>query len=188
MAVTGEDVLIRSYTNAGNSKSLGAELNANIDAGKFAKFFIGGSLYNYTVQGDIFGYLVDNSSLNWSVKSNMNLNISKEIKFNLDFNFKSASITAQGKNDLIYLSNAALTYSPLRLKGWDFSLRVLDLLGSNVQGLDTQAFNKDGVEIFYQETDYFRKGGIVEIGINYAFNNKGKSARKSDSTFGKEQF
>jgi len=188
MAVTGEDVLIRSYTNAGNSKSLGAELNANIDAGKFAKFFIGGSLYNYTVQGDIFGYLVDNSSLNWSVKSNMNLNISKEIKFNLDFNFKSASITAQGKNDLIYLSNAALTYSPLRLKGWDFSLRVLDLLGSNVQGLDTQAFNKDGVEIFYQETDYFRKGGIVEIGINYAFNNKGKSAKKSDSTFGKEQF
>lgn len=186
--VIGEDVLIRSFTNAGNSKSLGAELNLNIDAGRYAKFFLGGSLYNYIVQGDIFGYMVDNSSLNWSVKSNMNLNLSSELKFNLDFNLKSATITAQGKNDLLYLTNAALNYVPKKLKGWDFSLRVLDMLGSNVEGLDTRAFNKNGEEIFYQETDYFRKGGIFEVGINYTFNNKGKSAKKLDSTFGKEQF
>lgn len=186
--VIGEDVLIRSFTNAGNSKSLGAELNLNIDAGRYAKFFLGGSLYNYIVQGDIFGYMVDNSSLNWSVKSNMNLNLSSELKFNLDFNLKSATITAQGKNDLLYLTNAALNYVPKKLKGWDFSLRVLDILGSNVEGLDTKAFNKNGEEIFYQETDYFRKGGIFEVGINYTFNNKGKSAKKLDSTFGKEQF
>ena len=188
MAVTNEDVLIRSYTNAGNSQSLGAELNANIDGGKYAKFFVGGSLYHYTVKGDIFGYLVDNSSLNWSVKSNMNITLSNELRFALDFNLKSATITAQGQNDLIYLTNAALNYAPRKFKGWDFSLRVLDLLGSNVQGLDTRAFNQTGQEIFYQETDYFRKGGIVEIGFNYAFNNKGKSTKKSDSTFGKEQF
>lgn len=186
--VIGEDVLIRSYTNAGNSKSLGAELNANIDAGKYAKFFVGGSLYNYSVQGDIFGYQVDNQSLNWSLKSNMNLIFSDEFRFNLDFNLKSATITAQGQNDLLYLTNAALNYTPKKLKGWDFSLRVLDLLGSNVEGLDTRAFNKDGDEIFYQVTDYFRKGGIVEIGVSYAFNNKGKSTKKADSTFGKEQF
>lgn len=188
MAVTKEDVLIRSFTNAGNSRSLGAELNANIDAGKFAKFFIGGSLYNYSVKGNIFGFEVDNSSLNWSVKSNMNLNITSEIRFNLDFDFKSATITAQGANDLIYLSNAALSYAPKKLKGWDFSLRALDILGSNVQGLNTRAFNKDGIEIFYQETAYYRKGGIIELGVNYAFNNKGKTAKKSDSTFGREQF
>jgi len=186
--VIGEDVLIRSYTNAGNSRSLGAELNANIDAGKYAKFFIGGSLYNYTVQGDIFGYMVDNSSLNWSVKSNVNVTLSTELRFTLDFNLKSATITAQGQNDLLYLTNAAFSYAPKKLKGWDFSLRVLDILGSNVEGLDTRAFNATGAEIFYQETDYFRKGGIVEIGISYAFNNKGKSTKKADSTFGKEQF
>ncbi len=186
--VIGEDVLIRSYTNAGNSQSLGAELNFNVDAGKHAKFFIGGSLYNYRVQGDIFGYMVDNSSLNWSIKSNMNLNLSSELKFNLDFSLKSATITAQGQNDLLYLTNAALNYVPRNWKGWDFSLRVLDILGSNVEGLDTRAFNKNGDEIFYQETDYFRKGGIFEAGINYTFNNKGKSAKKLDSTFGKEQF
>jgi len=187
-AIIQEDVLIRSFTNAGNSRSLGAELNANIDAGKLGKFFLGGSLYDYTVKGDIFGYKVDNSSLNWSLKSNANLNLTKELKLALDFNLKSATVTAQGQNDLLYLMNGALSYTPAKLKGWDFSLRVLDLLSSNVEGLDTQAFNSKGQEIFYQETTYYRKGGIVEIGLSYSFNKKGKNGVKTDSTFGKEQF
>jgi hypothetical protein len=167
---------------------MGAELNVNIDAGKFAKFFVGGSLYNYKVTGNIFGYQVNNSSTNWSLKANMNINLTKELKFTADYSLKSATITAQGKNDQLYLANSALSYTPLKLKGWDFSLRVLDILNSNIEGLDTQAFNKLGKEIFYQTTDYYRNGGIVELGVSYVFNSKGKSTKKADSTFGKEQF
>jgi hypothetical protein len=188
MAVTREEVLIRSYTNAGNSRSLGAEINANLDAGKFAKFFVGGSLYNYAVNGTIFGYQVNNSSLNWSLKSNMNLVFSKEFKMALDFNLKSATVTAQGQNDLFYLFNSSFNYSPSKLKGWELSLRVLDLFNSNIEGLDTRAFNKTGKEIFYQETTYYRKGGILELGLTYSFNKKSKGTMKSDSSFGKEQF
>jgi len=187
-AVIQEDVLIRSYTNAGNSRSLGGELNANIDGGKYGKLFVSGSLFDYSVKGDIFGYKVDNSSLNWSFKSNANINLSKTMKLVVDFNFKSATVTAQGQNDLFYQMNTSLGYTPAKLKGWDFSLRVLDILNSNVEGLDTQAFNKSGEEIFYQETTYYRKGCIVEFGVTWSFNKKGKSTTKSDSTFGKEQF
>ena len=188
LAITREEVLIRSYTNAGNSRSLGMELNANLDGGKYAKIFLGGSLYSYQVKGDIFGYKVDNSSLNWSLKSNANLIFSKSLKLNLDFNLKSATVTAQGKNDLFYLTNAALSYTPAKLKGWDLSLRVMDLFSSNIEGLDTQAFNQSGKEIFYQETTYYRKGGIVELGLSYTFEKKGKSIRRTDNGFGKEQF
>ncbi|MEI7828233.1 MAG: outer membrane beta-barrel family protein [Prolixibacteraceae bacterium] len=188
LAVTKEEVLIRSYTNAGNSTSLGAELNANIDGGKYAKFFVGGSLYNYAVKGDIFGFQVNNSSLNWSLKSNLNLMFTKELKMAFDFNLKSATVTAQGKNHLFYMVNSAVSYTPAKLKGWDLSLRVLDLFNSNVEGLDTQAFNKIGKEIFYQETTYYRKGGIVELGLSYSFEKRGKSVKKTDSGFGKDQF
>lgn len=188
LAVTKEEVLIRSYTNAGNSRSLGAELNANIDAGKYAKFFVGGSLYNYVVKGTIFGYQVNNSSVNWSLKSNLNLMFTKELKMAFDFNLKSATVTAQGKNHLFYLVNSAVSYTPAKLKGWDLSLRVLDLFSSNIEGLDTQAFNKSGKEIFYQETTYYRKGGIVELGLSYSFEKRGKSVKKTDTGFGKDQF
>jgi len=74
------------------------------------------------------------------------------------------------------------------MKGLDISLRVLDMLNSNNEGLDTRAFNKYGKEIFYQETTYFRQGSIVEFGLTYSFNKIGKNGSKADSTFGKEQF
>ena len=183
-----ENVLIRSYTNSGNVKALGAELNANLTAGKFAKFFVGGSLYSFNAQGEVFGYKEDNSSTNWSLKGNMNLFLTQQLKYTLDFDVKSATVTTQGENYNYYMSNMALNYTPKKLTGWDFSLKVLDWLGSNQTGLNTRAYNADGQQIFYQEVEYDRYGPIVELGVTYSLNLNGKSKKKADSLFGKEQF
>jgi len=183
-----EMVLIRSYTNSGNSRALGAELNADFEAGNRAKFFLGGSLYSYRIQGDIFGYQEDNSSANWSLKGNANINLSKQVKFTADFDMISATVTAQGSNEMFYFANAALTYTPEKLGKWSFALRVLDILNSNVKGLDTRAYDSSGRQIFYQETVYTRTGPIAEIGISYAFNSNGKSGKKGESSFGKNEF
>ena len=188
MNLIKEEVLIRSYTNAGNSSSTGLELNANLDLHPKLKMYLGGSVYNYNVKGDIFGYQVNNSSVNWSAKSNLNYFISKELKFTADFNFRSATVTAQGQNDLFFLANAACTYAPKQWSGWEFSLKGLDLLRSNIEGLDTKAFNKKGEEIFYQETTYYRFGPIAELGITYSFNSKAKAKKAAESVIGKEQF
>ncbi|OEK07764.1 hypothetical protein A8C32_14830 [Flavivirga aquatica] len=176
-----ENVLIRSYTNAGNSTALGAELNANIVVTSFAKLFLGGSLYNFNIKGDVFGYNVDNSSTNWTLKGNLNLNLSQTFKFNFDYNIKSRTVTSQGSNDSFSMANIALNYKPKNLKGWDFSLRGLDIFSTNLQGLDTNAFNGSQEQIFYQETEYTRNGPIVELGINYTLNMKGK--KKKEKTF-----
>lgn len=183
-----EMVLIRSYTNSGNSRSLGAELNADFEAGNSFKFFLGGSLYSYRIQGDIFGFQEDNSSTNWSLKGNANINLSKQIKFTADFDMISATVTAQGSNEMFYFANAALTYAPSKIDRWSFALRVLDIFSSNLKGLDTRAFDSLGREIFYQETLYTRTGPIAEIGISYAFNSKGKPGKKSESSFGENEF
>ncbi len=182
-----ENVLIRSYTNAGNSKALGAELNATVYTGAFAKLFVGGSLYNYNVKGNVFGYAVDNSSTNWSLKGNLNLDLSSQLKFNIDYNIKSKTITSQGSNDVYSTSNIAFNYKPKTLPGWDFSLRVLDIFQNNVEGLDTNAYNNQNEQIFYQITDYYREGMIAEIGISYALNMKGKS-KKEKSFEGEKHF
>ena len=183
-----EMVLIRSYTNSGNSTSLGAELNADFNAGDRVKFFLGGSLYNYRIQGDIFGYQEDNSSTNWSLKGNANFMITKQLKFTADFDMISGTVTAQGSNDMFYFANTALSYTPAKLKNWSFVIRVLDILSSNVKGLDTRAYDSLGEQIFYQETVYTRTGPIAEIGISYAFNTNGKSGKKAESSFGKSEF
>jgi outer membrane receptor protein involved in Fe transport len=183
-----EQVLIRSYTNSGNVQALGGELNTNWVAGKFAKFFLGGSLYNFKVQGDVFGYQENNQSTNWSLKGNANLLLTKTLKFTVDFDFKSATVTTQGRNELMFLANSALNYSPAKLNGWDFGVKLLDFLSTNIQALNTRAYDTAGNQIFYQEVEYDRFGPIFEISATYTLNMNGKSAKKADSTFGKEQF
>ncbi|MDT0553158.1 outer membrane beta-barrel family protein [Urechidicola vernalis] len=183
-----ELVLIRSYTNAGNSTSLGVELNANFVAGDWATFFLGGSVYHYNVRGEIFGYNEDNRSTNWSLKGNANFDLSEQFKFTTDFDVKSATVTAQGQNDLFYMANVAINYAPKNVQNLTFNLKGLDILGSNDSGLDTQAFNSAGQEIFYQETQYLRVGPIVEFGVSYAFNKKKKEIKKNENIFGTDEF
>lgn len=177
-SILGEDVLIRSYTNAGNSTSLGAEFDANIMVGNFVKFFVGASLYNYQIDGEVFGYNVDQNSTNWSVKSNVVFNLSDEFKFNYDYSRKSNTVTSQGQNDAFSVSNIALNYQPKNAKEWNFSLRGLDIFAQNDQGLDTNAYNAADDQIFYQETLYERMGPVFEFGVTYSFNSKGKKKTK----------
>ena len=179
-AILQEDVLIRSYTNAGNSTAIGGELTANLFINSWAKLLVGGSLYNYKIKGDVFGYAVDQESTNWSLKGNMNVDLSKEFSITLDYSYKSGTVTSQGSNDYFQMANIAFNYSPEKLPSWDFSLRGLDLLSSNLQGLDTNAYNQAGQQIFYQETEYHRNGPVVEIGATYTFNKfKSKKAKKA---------
>jgi outer membrane receptor for ferrienterochelin and colicin len=183
-----ENVLIRSYTNSGNTRALGAELNANFQIGPDITLFTGGSLYNFRVAGDIFGYNENNQSTNWSVKGNFNWKATEELKLTANFDFKSSTVTTQGANDLFYLANAAVTYSPKKLDNWSFAIRGIDLLASNVEGLNTRVYDSEAVQIFYQDVQYNRYGPIVELGVNYSFHSNGKGRQKTRSVFGDEQF
>jgi outer membrane receptor protein involved in Fe transport len=183
-----EKVLIRSYTNSANTRATGLELAMNLVTGKFARFTLSSSVYNFRVEGDIFGYRENNRSTNWSLKGNANFNLTGFLKLTTDFDIKSATVTAQGQDKMLYMTNIALNYTPKWLKGWDFTIKGLDILRSNITGLNTHAFDENGTQIFYQEIEYDRFGPIVELSLSYSFNMKGKSTKKTESSFGKEQF
>jgi hypothetical protein len=140
------------------------------------------------VQGDVFGYQENNQSTNWSLKGNANLLLTKTLKFTVDFDFKSATVTTQGGNEQFFMANSALNYSPAKLTGWDFGVKLLDFLSTNIEALYTRAYDADGNQIFYQDVEYDRFGPILEVSATYTLNMSDKSAKKADSTFGKEQF
>ncbi len=186
---TDQNVLLRSYTNAGNDQALGLELNTNWRLGKNVKFFLGGSLYSYAIKGDIFDYTVDTKSTNWTVNTNLNAPIYKGLKFAWDMQVKSATVTAQGENELFYLSNVALKYTPKKLDQFQFAFRVEDIFASNIKGLNTAGYNAEGTQIFFQDTEYFRYGPILELGVTYRFQSgKSKKVKNTKGQFGKEQF
>ncbi|MFO7617712.1 MAG: TonB-dependent receptor [Bacteroidales bacterium] len=183
-----EMVLVRSFTNAGNSRALGAELNANLVAGQFARFFIGGSVYNYHIRGDIFGYQEDNTSINWTLKANTTLMLTRELKFTADFDLRSATVTAQGRDKMFYIANLALNYAPRKSENLSFSFRMLDILGSNSSGMATRVFDPQGVQIFYQDNTFYRNGPVAELGLIYSLNKYGNGRKKAESSFGKAEF
>ncbi len=183
-----ENVLIRSYTNSANTRAAGIEIALNIEAATFARFFLSSSLYNYKVEADIFGYRENNRSTNWNLKGNSNFILTESLKFTLDFDIKSATITAQGRDEMFYMANASLNYTPLKIEGWTFSIKMLDILGSNKTIINTRAYNSNSDQIFFQESEYNRNGPIAELSVSYTFNMKGKSGKKEGSSFGREQF
>lgn len=183
-----ENTLIRSYTNSANTQAMGIEMNMNIMAGNFARFFLSSSLYNFRVKADIFGYQENNRSTNWSLKGNANLNLTEYLVFTTDFDFTSATITAQGRDKMLYMANASFNYTPKKLTGWEFTLKALDVLKSNIRTVSTRAFNNNGDKLFLQKSVYDLNGPIIELNVSYAFNMQGKSSKQVESTFGKEQF
>lgn len=183
-----ELVLIRSFTNAGETTAAGAELNANLDLGRRAKLFLGGSLYHFRVQADIFGYQEDNRSTNWTLKGSGNFMLGNQFRLSADFDIRSAEVTAQGRNELLYMTNLALSYTPARQKDWTFSLRALNIFDSNNRVLSTRAYNSEGVQIFYQDTDYYYYGPVAELMVTYSINRIGRDRPGDRSGFGRDEF
>ncbi|MCG8580873.1 MAG: TonB-dependent receptor, partial [Bacteroidales bacterium] len=140
-------VLLRSYTNAGNQTALGAELGMNFDLLSKVKLFVGGALYDFQVIADdeLLGESRDSRSTNWNVKTNASWAITNPLKLTVDYSIKSASVTPQGESLQFEALNAAFNYKPEKLKGWTFSARMLDILGTNQAGGYTAAYEGEQI-------------------------------------------
>lgn len=183
-----ELVLIRSFTNAGVSTSTGAELSANLEWGNKAKFLVSGSLYRFHVDADIFGYREDHRSTNWNLKASGNLKLGMQFGLSADFDMRSAEVTAQGRNEMLYMANAALSFTPQKQKEWTVNLRLLNVFDSNNRELSTRGYDANGVQIFYQDTDYYYYGPIAELMVTYSINSNGRSRPQDKSGFGGDEF
>lgn len=172
-------VLLRSYTNAGNQRATGAELAFNIDLYEQVKWYIGGALYDFRVIADdeLLGESRNSQSTNWNIKSNVVWNISKPLKLTVDYAIKSGSVTPQGESLKFQALNAVINYAPTQLKGWSFSAKMLDILGSNQAGGYTAAYEGNQI-LLRRDYVYDYEGQIVELSASYSFNYKKQKTKK----------
>ena len=184
----GNSVLIRSYTNAGNNHALGIELDGDFRLTDWWKFYLGGSIYDFRIKGEIFEYQVDTRSTNWTLNTNTTFNITDGLSLYWTFSATSATVTAQGGNELFYMSDAALSWGPKKVENLKLTFKVIDMFASNHQGLYTQGRDKTGKDIFYQTVTYHRYGPIFELNLTYSLNWASNGSKGIDSEFGKEEF
>jgi outer membrane receptor protein involved in Fe transport len=172
-------VLLRSYTNAGNQLAAGGEVGLNFFFLNRIKWYVGGSLYEFSVESNesLFGDQSKSSSLNWDAKTNLSWEILDPLELTIDYSYKSQTVTPQGEDVEFQMMNIALNFSPGKMKGWSFYAKMLDVMGTNQSGGYTGA-TAGQTNVFRRDWIYDYEGQIVEVGASYTFNQRKEKAKQ----------
>jgi len=182
--IYNDTILNRIYTNAGEAQALGLEMSTTVYPVKNLQFYLGANVYNYQIEGQLFGDAINTSNTIYSINTNANWQISPTFSAQAAFNYLSRRVTAQGEDSRFY--NPSLTLEKTFLnKKLTLSLQWLNMdlgwLEANEQRITTVR------DDFFTTTNYIYEVDILTIGLRYQLNQvrKGKAIK---SEFGEQEF
>ncbi|TRX70588.1 TonB-dependent receptor domain-containing protein [Carboxylicivirga sp. M1479] len=157
------EVFLRTYDNIGTDYSLGAEAMLNIPVAKWWEMNVMGNLYDYRIDSNYEG-VEDRSSFNWSSRVNNSFVLRKNIKLQIDGNYDSPTVTAQGETEGNYYMNAAVRMDFLDRK-LSAVVQARDVLATSQRVSITEDPN------FYSYQKRTRKAPMISFTLSYRLNN-----------------
>ena len=184
--VYNDTILNRIYSNVGNAKVIGRENGGEYNLGKKLKIFYSTSFYYYIIKGSFDDHIINTDDYVYSLNLNSTYNFSNSSFVQLNFNYLSNKITAQGKDSEYYSPNLIFVR-----RFWDNQLTVslqwknidMGLMNSNEQRITTQ---REGE--FYTTTNYVYEVDMILLSLSYNFKNRKNTTKFIDSEFGKREF
>lgn len=184
-SVYNDVILYRTYTNTRAAQAYGLEAGMELSPIKCWDLYMGGTLYQYLVDGTIFDQQLRRGSLNYSLNLNTTVKISPTWNTQFNLNYLSRTATVQGEDSRIFSPNLSVRKSVFQNRGaftlqWtNISMGVLD---ANQQRMTTQGPN------FYATTNYISEVDRISINFAYRINELGKALKFSKSEFGDREF
>ena len=117
--VYNDTILNRIYSNVGNAKVIGRENGGEYNLGKKLKIFYSTSFYYYIIKGSFDDHIINTDDYVYSLNLNSTYNFSNSSFVQLNFNYLSNKITAQGKDSEYYSPNLIFVR-----RFWDNQLTV----------------------------------------------------------------
>ena len=184
--VYNDTILNRIYSNVGNAKVIGRENGGEYNLGKKLKIFYSTSFYYYIIKGSFDDHIINTDDYVYSFNLNSTYNFSNSTFVQLNFNYLSNKITAQGKDSEYYSPNLIFVR-----RFWDNQLTAslqwknidMGLMNSNEQRITTQREDE-----FYTTTNYVYEVDMILLSLRYNFKNRKNTAKFIDSEFGKREF
>lgn len=174
-------ILGRTYTNAGVASSVGLEGIAEVKLLPGWKAYLSGNAYQFAVRGVADGRDLSSNSLNYNLTANTSLDFTNYLRFQWDLTYLSRTVTVQGADSDLLLSNMGLKYNLPSGRG-AVNLQLLNVFNSNIQTIGTQA------PLFYSSTDYRKYDRVVQLGLNFSLNDSGKKAKTVRTEYGEKDF
>lgn len=174
-------ILWRTYTNAGNATSTGMELSGEIRPLSWLKFYASGNIFNFQVKGAPNNPDARQSSLNFNANGNTTIDITKRLRFQWDLNYVSRTVTAQGEDSDLLLSNLSLrqTFAKERFFA---TLQLQNIFDTNNQTIAVTMNN------FYSSTDYIKYDRILSLSLGYRFNQQTRKGKNLGTEYGEKDF
>jgi ferric enterobactin receptor len=188
-SVYADTILNRVFTNADRARSIGLEIGTNLQPVKWWSLYLGGNLYNYTINGilNIVGSksYVSNSNWVYSINANTNFKLGSTWNLQANVNYLSRRPTAQGEDSRFLVPNTSIkkTFMNGRLAAMlQWQNMDLGLKQSNRQRITTQGSN------FYTTTNYIYETDVIMLNLSFNLNKLTSKSKLPSSEFGDKEF
>ncbi len=143
-------------------------------------FYVSGNLYQFNINGIVKAINASQQSFNYNLNGNTAVDIGKKIKFQWDFSYLSRTVTSQGEDGELFLSNAGIKYiHNSKLSG---ELLLQNIFNSNHQRFTTSSND------FYVTTNYFKYDRVLQFNISCRFNDPSKKNKSIKTEYGEKDF
>ena len=188
-SVYNDSILNRLFTNSGQARSLGLESGTNLQLNDWWSLYLGGTVYNYKIKGDltILGVTmpIHNQSWVYSINTNTNFKLGKNWSLQGNVNYLSKRPTAQGIDSRFLSPNLSLKKSFMNnLFSATLQWQNIDLgmKESNRQRITTSG--KD----FYTTTNYIYEPDVIMLNLSFNLNKFTAKNKLPKSEFGDKEF
>ncbi|MGD9379720.1 MAG: outer membrane beta-barrel family protein [candidate division WOR-3 bacterium] len=172
-SVYDANVILHSVENVGTDYSYGAEAMLEWDLFKWLNLNLTGDIYQYRVEGELYGENFSRESFNWNTRLNTTFKLGKSTRVQLNGIYYSPSVSAQGRREGFYMTNAAIRQDLWNRK-LALTLQVRDILGTA-----RHEFTSEGSD-FYSYTEFNRKSPVVILALSLNFNRYRPERRRED--------
>ncbi|UCD18821.1 MAG: TonB-dependent receptor [candidate division WOR-3 bacterium] len=162
-SVYDENVILHSVENVGTDYSFGAEAMVDWELTRWLSINLTGDVYDYRVEGILYGEPFTRESFNWNTRINTTFKITSSTRLQLNGIYFSPSVSSQGRREGFYTTNAAV-----RQDLWNRKLSATLQL-RNIFGTARHQFTSEGTD-FYSYTEFSRKSPVVMLTLTFNFN------------------
>ena len=167
-----DSVLLTSFENLTQDQSMGMELIATLNAGKFLSINLSSNGYYHIIDASNLGYSANKSAFSVDTKLGANVNISRTTLLQMYAYHRSARLTAQGHRNPVFYSNLGIRQDILKEKA-SLILTVSDVFNTlkSESLIDTPQLYKKSVRS--------RVTQIIYLGFVYRFGNASKQEKEN---------
>jgi outer membrane cobalamin receptor len=162
-SVYDQNITLHSIENVGTDYSFGSELLLNMNLIKIWNVNLTANLYDYWIEGILYGESFSRESFNWSTQLSNNIKLIGYFNLQINARYNSPTVSSQGRREGFFISDIAIKKEFLN-RSLSLTLQIRDILKTGKYEFTSQG--KD----FYTYNHFTRESPVVMLNIRYNIN------------------